>query len=83
MSRFTTLIQRISEEPPFRLLTKAAVKMLSTSIRTKARWDVAPRPQYLAGVLAAADEAIQEGVKEISVFEFGVAGGNGWGGPTS
>jgi hypothetical protein len=59
------------------LLTKAAVKMLSTSIRTKARWDVAPRPQYLAGVLAAADEAIQEGVKEISVFEFGVAGGNG------
>jgi hypothetical protein len=28
-------------------------------------------------VLAAVEEALQEGVKEISVFEFGVAGGNG------
>jgi hypothetical protein len=31
----------------------------------------------LAGVLAAADQAREEGVKEISVYEFGVAGGNG------
>ncbi len=43
----------------------------------KTRWDVAPRPQYLCGLLAAADEAIQENVREISAFEFGVAGGNG------
>jgi hypothetical protein len=59
------------------VFTKAAIKRLPVSIRTKARWDVASRPQYLAGVLAAADEAILEGVREISVFEFGVAGGNG------
>ena len=69
--------KRLIEEPPFRIFAKAAVKRLPLSIRTKARWDVALRPQYLAGVLAAADEAIVEGVEEISVFEFGVAGGNG------
>jgi hypothetical protein len=67
----------MSEEPPFRLITKAVIKRLPVSVRTKARWDTCPRPQYLAGVLAAADEAKQEGVGEISVFEFGVAGGNG------
>jgi hypothetical protein len=53
------------------------IKRLPCSIRTQERWDTSPRPQYLAGVLAAADEARQEGVAEISVFEFGVAGGNG------
>jgi hypothetical protein len=35
------------------------------------------RPNYLTGLLAAADEALLEGVEEISAFEFGVAGGNG------
>ena len=35
------------------------------------------RPEYFAGVLAAADQALREGVGEISVIEFGVAGGNG------
>jgi len=70
-------IGRVAEEPPFRLLTRAVLKTLPVSARTKARWDIAPRPQYLAGVLAAADEAAREGVREISVYEFGVAGGNG------
>ena len=46
-------------------------------MRTWEWWDISPRPQYLTGVLAAADEALEEGVKEISVYEFGVAGGNG------
>lgn len=77
MSKLGVAFARLSEEPPFRLITKAIVKRLPVSIRTKARWDTDPRPQYLAGVLAAADEAKQEGVGEISVFEFGVAGGNG------
>jgi hypothetical protein len=67
----------LAEEPPFRLFTKAVVKRVARSVRTRARWDVASRPQYLAGVLAAADEAIQEGIGAITAFEFGVAGGNG------
>jgi hypothetical protein len=77
VNKISAFLRRFSEEPPFRLFTKIAVKRLAKSVRTKARWDVASRPQYLAGVLAAAEEAIEEGVKEISAFEFGVAGGNG------
>jgi hypothetical protein len=77
MNKLISFASRLAQEPPLRLFSRAVVKRLPTSIRTKARWDTASRPQYLAGVLAAADEAIQEGVKEISAFEFGVAGGNG------
>ena len=77
LNRLFTFLGRLSEEPPFRLFTKLLVKAFPVSVRTKARWDVASRPQYLAGVLAAANEALEEGVEEISVFEFGVAGGNG------
>jgi len=77
VNKLSLFLSRLSEEPPFRLFTKAAIKRLPVSIRVKSRWDVAPRPQYLAGVLAAADEAIYEGIQAISVYEFGVAGGNG------
>ena len=76
-NKLLTFLRRASEEPPFRLFTKVAIKRLPVSIRTKAHWDVVSPPHYLTGILAAADEAIQEGVDEISVFEFGVAGGNG------
>jgi len=77
MGKVRSFLTRMGEEPPFRLFTKAIVKRSPVSIRTKARWDVVARPHYLVGVLEAADEALREGVKEISVFEFGVAGGNG------
>jgi hypothetical protein len=77
VNKLFVFLERLAQEPPFRLFTKIAVKRLPVSVRTKARWDVASRPQYLAGVLAATEEAREEGVKEISVFEFGVAGGNG------
>lgn len=71
------LFARIIREPPFRLLTYCLVRRFAKSIRTKERWDAVERPQYLTGVLAAADQAVREGIAEISVFEFGVAGGNG------
>src|SRR5689334_10476940 len=77
MNNVSAFLKRLSEEPPFRLLSKAGVNRFAKSVRTRARWDVASRPEYLAGVLAAADQAIQEGVEEISAFEFGVASGNG------
>jgi hypothetical protein len=54
-----------------------AVKHLSRRVRTRARWDVAERPHYLLGVLRAADQAKESGIPEISVVEFGVAGGTG------
>jgi hypothetical protein len=49
LNRLTAFLVRLAEEPPFRLISKIAIKRLPVSIRTKARWDVATRPQYLAG----------------------------------
>ena len=69
--------KRLSEEPPFRLATRAVIKRAPMSIRTKARWDAVARPHYLAGILGGTDQAKREGVTKISVMEFGVAGGNG------
>ena len=68
---------RVLREPPMRLLTKAIVSSLPFSARTKAFWDAVSRPQYLVGVLTAADQAVSQGIEEISVFEFGVARGDG------
>jgi hypothetical protein len=70
-------LKRLSEEPPFRLLTRAIIKRTPMNIRTKARWDAVARPQYLAGILGGVDQARREGASKISVVEFGVAGGNG------
>src|SRR5260370_3737532 len=67
----------IAREPPFRLFARKLLKLFPTSIRTQAAWEMHSYPGYLFGVLAAADEALEEGVKEMSVIEFGVAGGNG------
>ena len=64
-------------EPPLRLLVKALLMLLPVSVRTRALWDVSKRPAYLLGVLAAAEQAKQQGVPAISVIEFGVAGGDG------
>jgi hypothetical protein len=77
MSRLMTVMTRIAEEPPFRLLARAVVKRLKTSVRTRAHWDVAERPQYLVGMLGAADQALRQGARTIAAIEFGVAGGNG------
>ena len=51
--------------------------MLPVSASTRGLWDISPRPNYLSGVLLAAEQAREEGVAAISVIEFGVAGGNG------
>lgn len=67
----------ISREPPIRQLSRMVVKALPFSVRTKAAWDVVARPHYLIGVLAAADEAQRQDRRDVSVIEFGVAGGNG------
>jgi hypothetical protein len=72
-----SIIGRIGKEPPFRLLAGAIVRILPVSLKTKAEWDAVARPNYLMGVLYAASQAKEEGFKEASVVEFGVAGGNG------
>lgn len=70
-------ISRIAEEAPFRLLSYFLVKRLAGSVRTLNHWGAVDRPNYLVGVLAAADLAKADGHAAISVIEFGVAGGGG------
>jgi hypothetical protein len=68
---------RLAKEPPFRVLTRALLKRLPVSVRTRALWELSPRPAYLAGLLAAADQARRQGVDQMSAVEFGVASGDG------
>ena len=75
--RLTNFDGRLRQEPPFRLFARYAVKRFGNSIREKARWDAIARPHYLAGILAAADQAAQEKVETICAIEFGVARGDG------
>ena len=65
-----TKLSRLLEEPPFRLLSYFLIKRLAKSIRTINRWGAVARPNYLAGLLAAAELAKADGVKEISAIEF-------------
>ena len=71
------LLDRLSVEPPFRIAAKAWIRLFANSVGNQALWDIVDRPHYLTGVLAAAPEAKRQGIAEISVAEFGVAGGNG------
>ncbi len=70
-------LQRLGSEPPFRILVRQALGLFKPNVNTRALWEISPRPQYLIGTLAAAEQAKKQGVKAISVIEFGVAGGNG------
>ena len=71
------MLQRLAVEQPFRLFVKHILALLPCSIDTRAQWDLSARPHYLVGVLFAAREARSAGIPEISVIEFGVAGGSG------
>jgi hypothetical protein len=64
-------------EPPFRLFVRALLKRLAVSASTRALWDISDRPAYLVGVLYAARQALRQSASEISVIEFGIAGGTG------
>ena len=68
---------RLGMEPPFRVFVKSLLKHLNVSAKTRGLWDLSKRPTYLMGVLAAAEQAARQKVAEISVIEFGVAGGDG------
>jgi hypothetical protein len=68
---------KVAKEPPIRMLFKALYTLMPVSLETRALWDISPRPNYLVGVLRAAEDARAFKVPEISVIEFGVAGGAG------
>lgn len=68
---------RLAMEPPLRQIVRTVLKLLPASVETRARWDLSRRPAYLLGVLTAALQARCQRLPEISVIEFGVAGGAG------
>lgn len=72
-----SLLSALVSEPPFRRFMQLAARVLPLSLRAKDRWGAADRPQYLCGVLYAADQARREGRDAITVVEFGVAEGYG------
>lgn len=47
------------------------------NFRSKVKYDLVPREAYAYGILAAADYAIENNIKKITIIEFGVAAGNG------
>lgn len=71
------MLRRLAMEPPFRIFARALMRLMPIGIETKCLWEIAERPQYLLGVLTAAQFAREEGLSQICVIEFGVAGGSG------
>ena len=76
MSKYQNL-NKLIKEPPFRLLVKVTFGIVPVSVATRSLWDISPHPNYLASVLLAAKQAQEKRIPEISVIEFGVAGGYG------
>ncbi|HEX7937709.1 MAG TPA: hypothetical protein VF483_01885 [Gemmatimonadaceae bacterium] len=77
MSALLEGLERLAKEPPFRIATRALLKLLPVSAEVRQRWELSRRPAYLLGVCAAAQQALRQHVDEIAVVEFGVAGGDG------
>ena len=70
-------LRRLGREPPIRLFVRGLLRLVPVPVATRARWDLSERPHYLLGILSAARRALRDGIKAISVIEFGVAGGRG------
>jgi hypothetical protein len=71
------LFKRLPMEPPLRVFVWAALHVVPSSVHARNTWGVSGKPAYLLGTLTAAKMAIEQNVSEISVIEFGVAGGSG------
>ena len=67
--------ERLSE--PLHLNFISLFVLVFGSFRKKVAYDLVLRPQHAFGILAAADQAKQQGLKSISIIEFGVANGGG------
>jgi hypothetical protein len=74
LSRF---LKRIPMEPPLRVFVWAALHIVPSSVHLRNAFGVSGKPAYLLGTLSAAKKAIEQNISEISVIEFGVAGGRG------
>lgn len=69
-----SLLRRLTTIPGMRTLWS---RYPVGSLETRVRFGISDRPHYSYGVYTAADLAKKLGLKAVSVFEFGVAGGRG------
>jgi hypothetical protein len=74
-ARYRILRERMTE--PLHLNLTAMAVALCGSFRTKVAFDLVQRPHYAYGLLAAAEQAAEQGLKAFTAVEFGVAAGEG------
>jgi hypothetical protein len=74
-ARYRILRERLTE--PLHLNLAALTVGLCGSLRSKIDFDLVQRPHYAYGLLAAADQATDQGLKAFTAVEFGVAAGEG------
>ncbi|UXI70308.1 hypothetical protein [Tahibacter amnicola] len=74
---FNQTLFTIACEPPIRLLARWILRRVKAPLPVKSFWDAADYPQYLFGVLKAAQFARAQGLTRIAVAEMGCAGGRG------
>ena len=74
-ARYRILRERLTE--PLHLNAASAAVALLGTFRAKVACDLISRPHYAYGLLAAADQAREAGVKCFTAVEFGVAAGEG------
>ncbi len=73
--RYRLLRERMTE--PLHLNLASLGVALCGSFRAKVACDLINRPHYAYGLLAAADQALEAGIKAFTAVEFGVAAGEG------
>lgn len=76
-TRVMRFLRSLFRESPIRIFSRFVLARMGCSAEVRSRWGIAEYPAYLLGLFAAAQEAVLQGETEISVCEFGVAGGNG------
>ncbi|HUA33211.1 MAG TPA: hypothetical protein VMA09_06375 [Candidatus Binataceae bacterium] len=74
-ARYRILRERMTE--PIHLNLASLVMAACGSLRSKINFDLIQRVHYAYGVLAAADQAIEQNLESITIVEFGVAAGEG------
>ncbi len=74
-ARYRILRERLTE--PMHLNFAALAVALGGSLRARIDFDIVQRPHYAYGLLAAADQAAEQGLKAFTAVEFGVAAGEG------
>src|SRR2546427_9918226 len=53
---------RLAKEPPFRLFVRQAVRLLNTSVHTKADWGAVEHPHFLVGIVGGTNAVFPDSI---------------------